>query len=737
MKPSHLFRSFTLIILLAGQEWNCQPCSHAGAAAPSEEPPPINLLLSEAAKLTGATNENVINDWLRALVVTGHEREALGWARQIPDSGLQSHALRTMTETLLRAGKRDEALEAAEAAYVAAQCIKPAVPLSYVTGDRRPHARADELCKLAEILGQYGEVEKARQLTAEAFDDALRMEDLQRRSANLSQAVLQLARLGQPDEALAALRRIEEPVIRSHVMCSALGELVAARAHEQALREFHHIADERYRFPTLQATVCWLLKSGKQDEALKVTRAITDLSEQVAVMRYAATALYKAGPSEPAGTILDEALVVARQLTDQEERGGALADIASVLANFGRLAEARKLFSESCQLTNEQATLGQHSEAQHDIFERLLAAGQDEEALALARRCDEPYARANDLCSVIESFIQTRQPKRARRIVAEVLAGTRQIEDEGLQLLLLQRLIAALNESPLARELKQATDAAISLLLKYERSSANSQLCWGILQTLAISGRTAEALRFAARVSDSEARSFVLLHAAGALAKAGKKSDTQKLLAAALDAVRQINRPMLRELQLTSLARALIENGQIEEALNLARTDATGVYRSQCLYFVADHFARSSRAINRLDRWLSVLREIEHEHDRSAAILSALEMMIRADRFDDWLILASGIECKDTRAQLLCSTTEQLIKSNLKTEAKQVAEEALRVLQQLDPGYTHSRICAEFGVKLAAWHYYQLAMEIAYLCTEPDDKLAVFTAILRNAYVKR
>lgn len=735
MTLSHLFRPFALMILLTSQGWDSQLHLRTGAATPGEELPPTESLVSEAAKLTIATKGQVINDWLSALVVTGHEREAFGWARQIADPELQSQALRTMTDTLLRAGSRDEALRVAEAAYASAQRIKPRKENLY---NSLVDQRASELCKLAELLGQGGEVEKARQIAVEASNVALGMENMDQRFISLRQAVSQLADLGQPHEALAILDRIEEPAIRASIIYSALGELVAAGSSEEALQKFYDIADDRYRFHILQATVGWLIKIGKPVEAVEVAHSVADRCEQVAVMRYAATALCNAGQSEPARKILDETLALTRRITDQEERADALAGVASALAEIGEMIEARKLFAESCRLTNGKVTLGQQYEARSAIFDKLLAAGQDEEALALARLADEAEERVNDLCAVIESLVQTRQPDKARRIVAEVFAETRRVEDEAVQLSLLQNLITALDKSSLDVERKQATDAVITLLMKNGGDSDNQLVSSDTLQSLAISGQIAEALRVATRVTDTKARSFLLLNAARELGRSGRKSDAGKMLAAALDTVRKINEPMMRELQLTSLASTFIENGQVDEALNLAHRDATGSYRSQCLYLVADHLGRSSLAANRLDLWLSVLGEIEieHEHYRSAAILSGLEMMIEAGRFDDWLILANTIECQQTRARLLCSTTEQLIKLNLKTEAEQMAEEALRVLRQMEPGYDHSQICAEFGVKLAAGHNYHLAIEFARLCAEPDDKLAIFTAILRQYEMK-
>lgn len=733
MRPSRLFRIYVLEILFLSLVWNSPPQPSLGANATSQGNQ-INQLLSEAAKLTGATNRDIVSDWLRALVEIGREGEAFAWARQITDPNIQSQALRTMAETLLRAGARDEAWRAAEAAHAAARRIERIKDANDI--EVRSRGRSDELRKLAEILGQHGEVEYARQLAAEAFTSALEMGDVDEdtRFSNLRQAVLQLARLGQPDEAIAALRRIEEPSFRAHATYSALGELIVAGAFERAMQEFRAVADDRRRFGVLQNTVGWLLKNGKEDEALKVARAAENRGEQVGLMSFAAESLHQAGQSEQARHILDEAILAARQISDQEERADALAGAAGALARSDRLTEARKLFAESFNLTNGQVSLGGQAYARGAIFEKLLAAGQGEEALELARLCDDSYERAQDLCGVVESSIKAKQPKKARQVVAETLGAIQEIEDEGLRLEPLQRLIAALAQSTLTPELKQAKRAAASALLKFDRASANTHTFWDTPQSLALAGQASEAIRSANQAPDPQARVAALLYAARGATKAGHSEVAEKLLAAALDNVRQINATetfMLRQLYLRSVIEALLENHQVDEALQLTRAEALEPYRQDGLRFVADYFVKSSRAADRIDRWLNILDEIEDERSRSAALLSGLEAMIQTGRLDGWLTMANAIEDHYERANLLRSTVEQLVKSNLRTEARQTAQTALGVLRQITPDYATSRHCADFAIQLAAWREPDLAIEAAHLCADADHKLAAFTAILR------
>jgi hypothetical protein len=610
MRPSHLFRIFVLEILFLSLVWNGPPRPSLGANVTSQGTQ-INQLLSEAAKLTGATNRDIVSDWLRALIEIGREGEAFAWARRIADPNIQSQALRTMAETLLRAGARDDALRAAEAAHAAARRIERIKDANDII-EERSRGRSDELRKLAEILGQYGEVEYARQLAAEAFTAALEMGDVDEDTqySNLRQAVLQLAHLGQPDEAIAALRRIEEPSFRAHATCSALGELVAAGAFEQAMQEFRAVVDDRRRFGILQNTVGWLLKNGKEDEALRVARAAENRGEQAGLMSFAADSLHQAGQFERARHILDEALRTARQISDREERADALVSIAGARARVDERTEARELFADP-----------------HDS------------------------------------------------------------ED--------------------------------------------------ISQSLALAGRASEAIRFASRAPEPQARVTALLSAARGAIKAGHIAVAEKLLAAALDSVRQIDATesfMLRQLYLRSVIEALLENHQVDEALQLARAEALESYRQDCLRFVADYFVKSSRAADRIDRWLNILDEIEDERSRSVALLSGLEAMIQTGRLDGWLAMANAIEDPYQRANLLRSTVEQLVELNLRTEARQTAETALGVLRQITPDYATSKHCADFAIELAAWREPYLAIEAAHLCADADHKLAAFTAILRMYY---
>ncbi|MGE0127429.1 MAG: TIR domain-containing protein [Blastocatellales bacterium] len=107
------------------------------------------------------------------------------------------------------------------------------------------------------------------------------------------------------------------------------------------------------------------------------------------------------------------------------------------------------------------------------------------------------------------------------------------------------------------------------------------------------------------------------------------------------------------------------------------------------------------------------------------------------DPINEALDAARKIEDADSRSQAMSRIAEVMTKNREADRAKSALDEAERAAQQVTGGASKSERLAAVAEGLAKLHYYKLARETANLCASSSDKLAAYTAILREYYIER
>jgi serine protease Do len=220
------------------------------------------------------------------------------------------------------------------------------------------------------------------------------------------------------------------------------------------------------------------------------------------------------------------------------------------------------------------------------------------------------------------------------------------------------------------------------------------------LRTLVISGESHVALKAARTIVDAELRSRAMVNIVEALAKAGKADEALRAADEAFEAARKIVDAYFRSQAMVNIVGALAKAGKTDEAFEAARMIVDADYRSQ-------------------------------------AMVNTVESLAKAGKTDEAFEAARKIMGADYRSRAMASVAEAMIKNREAGKAKSALNEAQRAAQQATKASERSTRLAAVAIGLAKLHHYRLARETANLCTSPSNKLAAYTAILREHLIKR
>ena len=134
---------------------------------------------------------------------------------------------------------------------------------------------------------------------------------------------------------------------------------------------------------------------------------------------------------------------------------------------------------------------------------------------------------------------------------------------------------------------------------------------------------------------------------------------------------------------------------------------------------------------------LKAARTIVDADLRSRAMVNTVEALAKAGKTDEAFEAARTIDGADYRSRAMASVAEAMIKNREAGKAKSALCEAQRAAQQTTKASERSTRLAAVAIGLAKLHHYRLARETADLCTSPGNKLAAYTAILREYLIKR
>jgi hypothetical protein len=114
-----------------------------------------------------------------------------------------------------------------------------------------------------------------------------------------------------------------------------------------------------------------------------------------------------------------------------------------------------------------------------------------------------------------------------------------------------------------------------------------------------------------------------------------------------------------------------------------------------------------------------------------------VEALAKAGKTDEAFEAARKIEGAEYRSQAMASVAEAMIKNREAGKANSALNEMQRAAQQATKASERSTQLAAVAIGLAKLHQYRLARETADLCASPSNKLAAYTAILRENLIKQ
>jgi KaiC/GvpD/RAD55 family RecA-like ATPase len=660
------------------------------------------LLVTKRKEGAGAetievAHEALIRRWRKLRESLDIDREFLMWRWRLDSRRKAWEQKGRDDKWLLYGGERDEA----QSWLNGRDSELTAVEIEFITWDDRLDFQIERILSQSHSLlpYSYSDVRKSWFTTlvfchekARALSIAREIEDADTRGWALSSITQALAKMGLATESLTAAREIEGAYSRA----LALSSIAEALAKMGVVTEVREAATE----------------------ALAAAREIEDAYRRAKVLSSLAKALVKAGMAKDAREPTMRALAAAREIENADYRARALSSIAKAQAKAGMAAQALATAHEIKDRDYYRETL-------RLIFEALVEAGMAMEALATAREIKDTDCRAMALHSIAYTLANVEMTTEAREVVREALFTTREIEDAADRAMALSSIATAMAKVEMVSDAFGAVTETIDTALKIDDADSRARALKSIPTTLAEVGLAA-------------AESYV---------KAGLEAKAREAAMMALDAVDMIERENSRVCALNSIAEALMKAGmttEAREAMTQARETATKAlaaareiekakYRAMSLRSIVDALVKAGMVTEAL----AAAREIENANDRAVALHSIASEMLEAGMVPEVLATARKIEYAFRRAMVLLEVTDFWLERRQDDDARNLLEETQSTVSKVFDDEQRSWLMRDLAIILARLHSYRAAREAAEQCSISSDRLAAYTAILREYYIER
>ena len=186
--------------------------------------------------------------------------------------------------------------------------------------------------------------------------------------------------------------------------------------------------------------------------------------------------------------------------------------------------------------------------------------------------------------------------------------------------------------------------------------------------------------------------------------------------------------------------RTLVISGKSDGALKAARTIVDANLRSRAMVNIVEALAKADKpdeALRAANEAFEAASKIVDAYFSSQAMVNIVGALAKAGKTDEAFEAARKIEGAEYRSQAMASVAGAMIKNREAGKANSALNEAQRAAQQATKASERSTQLAAVAIGLAKLHHYRLARETADLCASPGDKLADYTAILREYLIKQ
>ena len=409
---------------------------------------------------------------------------------------------------------------------------------------------------------QCFEAPTARCLLDEALESAKAIFRKQFRDWVLGEILISQAKAGLSVEALATLRRIEDP----RLIVVGLRNVTRAQAEAGYIEEAKATAETiplSWSQAEALATVATAeARSGDVTAAREIVARIlamvnepTELRRRVATLGLLAVGLARVGEIDAANAALEQAMYLVRSPEAGRNRESLLSEIATTLAEMGRVDEALRLLEEVEDIRHHSPVLLAAAKVQ-------AQAGNGAQAMATVSELDEDRYRALILSKIAVAQHRAGTPDEAARTLAEAIAAASRI-DSAKQT---YPKDYAVSQIALAMVTIDALPQAVGLAREIVDQRLRADVLWTIAAAYTRRGDTAAASETAIRANDAIAaikspldRAWVLSNLARTHAAAGDHEAARRAFDQALATARDITSPWARTQALTKVAATLIE----------------------------------------------------------------------------------------------------------------------------------------------------------------------------------
>lgn len=658
-------------------------------------------------------------------------------ARQIPKSDPKSRALRSLGETLTKAGCWIEAER---------------VIMQIEVNDQKTWA----LSTLGEALAKADRRAAAERVWEEVEQIIESLEKNDQRSWALRGLSMVMARSGYLPEAEQVIARIEKDYQRAWALCILGEELIAVGTPDEAgriLREMEQviarIEKDYQKVTALRALGEVYTKAGNLTEAGRIWEEMEYLIQQseasyqkVMALRGLGENLLKAGRQGEADRAWREAHNVIEQIVQKDQKPRALRLLGTALAKAGRWEEAGDLISR-IEVDEERA------QALQALGASLAQAGCWEEAEHVISQIEVQRERVLALSALGEALLEAGQRERTLRIWVETEHLISQIEKSDQNAWILQVLGASLVKAGRREVADRVWKEAEYLIQKIEVSELRARALGGLGEILARAGYYEEAERVISRIEDSYQKSRALRGLNESLVQAGRyaeaecvisqieKSDQKaaawQVLGKALAAsgrqkeaehawgeterlIAQIEKGYPRAWNQWMLAELLGQAGYLEDAERVTRQIERNDLRAQSLRALGENFAKAGSGREAERNWKEaehLMLQIREGHQKAEALRGLGRSMAQAGYGEEaervWREVERVIQqtgASYQKAEALLALGDTLLEAGHPENATNLWTEAERVIQQIGVSYqkaTALRALGEVMAKMGRW----------------------------------
>jgi pentatricopeptide repeat protein len=511
---------------------------------------------------------------------------------------------------------------------------------------------------------------------------------------------------GRDDYQIQATLREAKQVVASARLFGAepwLAALAYSGNTAEALAEGASIADDDSRAQALAQTAVALADSGHPTEAAQAAQKTLAAPGSSAFasgnLATVAEALGKAGRFQQALETVSRIQPTVNRLTNKDDRTRAFAGLATVFADRGQTQLVMEFLARPGNPVANESCLAETART-------LAAAGHVESAVQFANQIKDPFLSAYAKGGVAEALAQSGKRDDAARIARDALQLSRTI-----------------NKEP-------------------DRSYSFN---WTV-RALADAGETSEALSAANGIQDQTTHNQALMDIAERLARFGKPAE-------AIGVAKQVQPPyqslaygtMVTALARAKMARQALEMVDLLKKEGLAGTNVLGsvVDSGTVVEWLVEEKASPKDA-------LAVAQQIDEPWQRAQALARVAGALTQAGQLRDAERVAeqalagtragakaSGTRDLKSRVETLSTITEVFGNAGMSKLFQSAASQALEIGRAITDDGDRSEAFSTIAQAYAKVHSYRRARSVAEQCTQSDDKLAVYAAILRGYTLHR